>query len=130
MRVCVQDHRAAAALPSDLWEPGEDAAACAGLVETPVCPQGGETQDGKHQRLSHMFTSFTFTLTSLKAHCRSEMSSRIQNTTSVKTQSTEFTVLQMTCASKPQIWLREILINDSWKSVRVGKYVYKGLLMC
>lgn len=60
MSVCVrvQDDGAAAALPSDLREPGEDAAACAGLVETPVRPQRGEAQNGKRQRPSRLRTSF------------------------------------------------------------------------
>ena len=42
----VQDHRAAAAFPRDLRQPGEDPAARAGLVEATVHPEGGEAQSG------------------------------------------------------------------------------------
>lgn len=44
--VPAQDHRTAAAFPWNLWEPCEDSAPCAWLVETSVCPEGRKAKNG------------------------------------------------------------------------------------
>lgn len=59
-----QDHGAAAALPSDLREPGEDSAPRVRLVETPVRPEGGEAQDGKGRRRRCISRTLTRTTSS------------------------------------------------------------------
>ena len=45
--IFAQDHRAAAALPWHLWQPGEDEASRRGLVEAFVYTQRGEAQNGR-----------------------------------------------------------------------------------
>lgn len=65
--ISAQDHRAAAALPWHLWQPGEDEASSRGLVEASVCPQRGKTQNGKWK--SKMIISYCALLPKLGHKC-------------------------------------------------------------